>query len=64
MTTRAYEGPGTPSAGPSEMEVEIDGGLIMFRIDADGTPSRIYLDAKQAADLGAFLSAASVVLPR
>lgn len=64
MTTRFYKGPGTPLSGVSEMEIEIDGAAVMIRIDADGSPARIYLDAKQAADLGQFLSAASVVLPR
>lgn len=62
--TRKYTGFGTPSAALSEMEVEINGGSVMVRIDADGTPARIYLSAEQCADLGAFLSASAIVLPR
>ena len=62
--TRSYSGFGTISSGPSELEAEIDGGAVMLRIDADGTPARIYLDADQCADLGAFLTAAAVVLPK
>lgn len=61
---KTFEGPGTPSAGRSEMEVDIDGGSVLIRIDADGAPARIYLDHKQCAELGEYLSAAAVVLPR
>lgn len=59
-----FEGCGTPAAGMSEMEVSIDGGSVLIRIDADGSPARIYLARNQCAELGKYLSAAAIVLPK
>lgn len=58
-------GPGTNLSGPSNLEARSDEGRVYIRIDADGTPARIYLTPEQCRDLSVFLlSIANDVTPK